>query len=147
MGIYVKTEKGTDSLDYLDRIKSLEDCVTKLQNKVMTLQKHEITFLSSNVIVDKSYLNCYQFGNVVMTEGAITTKIPVPSYGGVAIAKGFPSPNTNKSAIYFQPASTDGDYASAISCIGYDGVLSLNARFKSIPANLITWLQFCYICK
>ena len=147
MGIYVKTEKGTDSLDYLDRIKSLEDSVTKLQNKVMTLQKYEITFLSSNVIVDKSYLNCYQFGNVVMAEGAITTKIPLPAYSGRAIAKGFPSPNTNKSAIYFQPASTDGDYASAISSIGYDGVLSLNARFKSISANLITWLQFCYICK
>lgn len=147
MGIYVKTEKDADSLDYLDRIKSLEDSVTKLQNKVMTLQKYEIAFLSSNVIVDKSYLNCYQFGNVVMTEGAITTKIPVPAYGGMVIAKGFPSPNTNKSAIYFQPASTDGDYASAISSIGYDGVLFLNARFKSISANLITWLQFCYICK
>ena len=147
MGIYVKTEKGADSLDYLDRIKSLEDSVTKLQNKVMTLQKYEITFLSSNVIVDKSYLNCYQFGNVVMAEGAITTKILLPAYGGMVIAKGFPSPNTNKSAIYFQPASTDGDYASAISSIGYDGVLSLNARFKSISANLIAWLQFCYICK
>ena len=62
MGIYVKTENGADILDYLYRIKSLEDSVTKLQNKVMTLQKYEITFVSSNVDVYKSYLNCYQWG-------------------------------------------------------------------------------------
>lgn len=113
----------------------------------MTLQKYEITFVSSNVVVDKSYLNCYQFGNVVMVDGAITTKIPVPAYGMRDIAIGLPFPNTNKSAIYFQPASTDGEYASAMSSVGYDGVLAMNARFKSIAANLITWLQFCYICK
>lgn len=147
MGIYVKTEKGADSLDYLDRIKSLEDSVTKLQNKVGTLQKYEITFISSNAVIDKSYLNCYQFGNVVMVEGTVTPKISVPPYGGIRVAKGFPSPNTNKSAIYFQPASTDGEYASVMPSIGFDGVLSMNARFKSISANLGTWLQFCYICK
>ncbi len=147
MGIYVKTEKGTDSLDYLDRIKSLEDSVTKLQNKVMTLQKYEITFVSSNANVSKSYLNCYQWGNLVMVEGTVYINIPIPGYSGMRIAKGFPSPNTNKSAIYFQPASTDGEYASVMLSIGYDGVLSINARFKSISANISTWLQFCYICK
>ena len=147
MGIYVKTEKGADSLDYLDRIKSLEDSVTKLQNKVMTLQKYEITFVSSNVNVSKSYLNCYQWGNLVMVEGTVFINIPIPAYGGIGIAKGFPSPNTNKFAIYFQPASTDGEYASVMLSIGYDRVLSMNARFKSISANLATWLQFCYICK
>lgn len=147
MGIYVKTEKGTDSLDYLNRIKSLEDSVTKLQNKVMTLQKYEITFVSSNADSSKSYLNCYQFGNVVMVEGTVFIKILIPAYGGMCVAKGFPSPNTNKSAIYFQPASTDGEYASVMPSIGYDGALSMNARFKSISANLGIWLQFCYICK
>lgn len=92
MGIYVKTEKGTDSLDYLNRIKSLEDSVTKLQNKVMTLQKYEITFVSSNADSSKSYLNCYQFGNVVMVEGTVFIKIFIPAYGGMCVAKGFPSP-------------------------------------------------------
>lgn len=144
MGIYVKTENGADNLD---RIKSLEDSVTKLQNKVMTLQKYEITFDSSNANVSKSYLNCYQWGNLVMVEGTVYIKIPIPAYSGLGVAKGFPSPNTNKSAIYFQPASTDGEYASVMPSIGYDGVLSMNARFKSISANLYTWLQFCYICK
>lgn len=147
MGLYVKTEKGSDSLDYLDRIKSLEDSVTKLQNKVMTLQKYEITFVSSNANVSKSYLNCYQWGNLVMVEGTVFINIPIPAYGGLRIAEGFPSPNTNKSAIYFQPASTDGEYASVMPSISYDGVLCINARFKSMPANLVTWLQFCYICK
>lgn len=147
MGIYVKTEKGADSLDYLDRIKSLEDSVTKLKNKVMTLQKHEITFLSSNVVADKSYLNCYQFGSVVMVDGAIATTIQIQSYRWVSVAKGLPAPNTDKPAIYFQPASTDGEYASVMPSVGYDGVLSLNARFKSIAENLITWVQFSYICK
>lgn len=147
MGIYVKTKEGADSLDYLDRIKSLEDSVTKLQNKVMTLQKYEITFVSSNADVSKSYLNCYQWGNLVIVEGTVFINIPVPAYGGIGIAKGFPSPNTNKSAIYFQPASTDGEYASVMPSIGFDGVLYVNARFKSISANLSTGLQFCYICK
>lgn len=147
MGLYVKTEKGYDILDYLDRIKPLEDSVTKLQNKVMTLQKYEITFVSSNVDVSKSYLNCYQWGNLVMVEGTVSINIPIQAYSGVRIAEGFPSPNTNKSAIYFQPASTDGEYASFMSSIDYDGVLSMNARFKSISANIRTWLQFCYICK
>lgn len=146
MGIYVKTEKGADSLDYLDRIKSLEDSVTKLQNKVMTLQKYEITFVSSNVNVSRSYLNCYQWGNLVMVEGAVFINIPISAYSGLKIAEGFPSPNTNKSTIYFQPASTDGEYASVMPAIGQDGVLTMNARFKSISANIVTWLQFCYIC-
>lgn len=147
MGIYVKTKEGADSLDYLDRIKSLEDSVTKLQNKVMTLQKYEITFVSSNANVSKSFLSCYQWGNLVMVEGNVCITIPVPAYGGIRIAKGFPSPNTDNLAIYFQPASTDGEYASVMPSIGFDGVLCVNARFKSISANLNTWLQFCYICK
>ena len=147
MGIYVKTEKGADSLDYLDRIKSLEDSVTKLQNKVMTLQKYEITFDSSNANVSKSYLNCYQWGNLVMVEGTVFIKNSISQYGRIGIATGFPSPSTNKSVLYFQPASTDGEYASVMPAIGQDGWLSLNARFKSISANLGTWLQFCYICK
>lgn len=147
MGIYVKTTDSVECLDYVSRIKSLETAVTKLQNKVMSLQKYEITLYSGNVNVSNSYLNCYRFGNIVMVEGTVNINKSIAAYHGLSVAKTFPIPATTKTTIFYQPCSTDGEYASVMSSIGQDGVLSLNARFKSISANLSSWLQFCYICK
>lgn len=113
----------------------------------MSIKKYTITIETSNVDANNSYINCYSIGNIVFVEGHVKTKKSISTYTGLGIAKNFPFPKSTKSVVYFQPCSTDGIYASIMPGIGQDGWLSFNARNVTITANIISYINFCYICK
>lgn len=113
----------------------------------MSIKQQAITFDTSNVDANNSYINCYRISNIVFVEGHVKTKKSISAYTGLGIAKNFPSPKSTKSVVYFQPCSTDGIYASIMPGIGQDEWLSFNARNTTITANIISYINFCYICK